>query len=323
MMNKRTSLILLTSIILTACSTSTRAPITSIWTDAKSTGLPSAGEIDAQVYVMKAGDTLYSIAKRSGIDLATLKRLNKIDDTTQLPIGTRLVLSTDALPVKAVPQQAVAPVKKSVSAVKTVATTVKPKVTYYVMKKGDSLYGIAKRFNTDVASLKRLNNISDTRSLPIGTRLIVREGAVPAVATVAEKKTTTQKITSSTASKGTWMWPTSGKVVTLFDKSTRGINIVGKEGQPVYAAASGEVSYSGNDLRGYGNLILIKHANEYLTAYAHNQKLLVRKGDKVKKGQMIATLGKTEVDTGVPTLHFEIRYKGVAEDPLKLLPKTK
>jgi lipoprotein NlpD len=119
-----------------------------------------------------------------------------------------------------------------------------------------------------------------------------------------------------------WQWPTDGKLVAKFlptGLGKSGINIQGKTGQAVVAAASGKVVYSGNGLKGYGELIIIKHSEDLLSAYAYNRRRLVNEGSWAKKGQRIAELGSG--GKGPPLLHFEIRKKGKPVDPLKFLPK--
>lgn len=119
-----------------------------------------------------------------------------------------------------------------------------------------------------------------------------------------------------------WQWPTDGKVIRGFsanDPGKKGLDIGGKPGQSVRATAPGQVVYSGGGLIGYGQLIIIKHDKDYLSAYAHNRKLLVKEDDRVRGGQQIAELGSTGTDR--PMLHFEIRHQGKPVDPLKLLPK--
>jgi lipoprotein NlpD len=116
-----------------------------------------------------------------------------------------------------------------------------------------------------------------------------------------------------------WLWPASGTLIGTFDEATnKGLDIAGKPGDPVIASASGKVVYSGSGLRGYGKLVIIKHDANYLTAYAHNQQLLVKEGESVTKGQKIAELGSTDADR--PKLHFEIRKQGRPVDPMKYLP---
>jgi len=112
-------------------------------------------------------------------------------------------------------------------------------------------------------------------------------------------------------------WPVKGKVTTEFNETNKGIDIAGKVGEPVLAASDGKVVYAGNSLRGYGNLVIVKHDNTYLTAYAHNSKLLVKEGDSVRKGQKIAEMGDT--DTNSPKLHFELRVNGKPVNPTPYL----
>jgi lipoprotein NlpD len=116
-----------------------------------------------------------------------------------------------------------------------------------------------------------------------------------------------------------WLWPASGPVVGNFDETrTKGLSIAGKAGDPVLAAADGRVVYAGSGLRGYGNLVIIKHNTTYLTAYAHNQTLLVKEEQSVKRGQKIAEMGATDAER--VQLHFEIRKQGKPIDPARLLP---
>jgi lipoprotein NlpD len=117
-----------------------------------------------------------------------------------------------------------------------------------------------------------------------------------------------------------WLWPTSGKLVTGFSDTAnlKGIDIAGKAGQPIFASAAGKVVYAGTGLRGYGKLVIVKHNNTYLSAYAHNKDLLVKEGQQVTRGQKIAEMGNTDSDE--VKLHFEIRKLGKPVDPLKYLP---
>ena len=115
-----------------------------------------------------------------------------------------------------------------------------------------------------------------------------------------------------------WMRPTAGSVITQFNSSNKGIDIAGSAGQPVVAAADGKVVYSGSDLRGYGNLIIVQHNTTFLTAYGHNQSLLVKENDTVKRGQTIAYMGNTHTDRY--KLHFELRQNGKPVNPLDYIP---
>jgi lipoprotein NlpD len=116
-----------------------------------------------------------------------------------------------------------------------------------------------------------------------------------------------------------WMWPAQGSLITSFDETrNKGVAIAGKAGDPVVAAADGRVVYAGSGLRGYGNLVIIKHNDTFLTAYAHNQTLLVKEDQPVRRGQKIAEMGSTDADR--VQLHFEIRRRGKPVDPTRLLP---
>jgi len=115
-----------------------------------------------------------------------------------------------------------------------------------------------------------------------------------------------------------WMWPVDGKVITPFNESNKGIDIAGKMGQPVFAASAGKVLYAGSGIRGYGNLVIVKHTNNLLSAYAHNKTIFVKEDQTVEKGQKIAEMGNSDSDT--VKLHFEIRQQGKPVDPSKFLP---
>lgn len=122
-------------------------------------------------------------------------------------------------------------------------------------------------------------------------------------------------------SQSQFIWPTTGKIIEQFDpkKGKKGIDIMGVMGQPIQAIADGKVVYSGQGLLGYGNLIIVKHNEIFLSAYAHNQTILVREGEKIKQGAVIATMGNTGTDR--VKLHFELRQHGKPSDPLKYLPQ--
>lgn len=199
----------------------------------------------------------------------------------------------------------------------------------YVVKPGDTLYKIASEHNMEVSELERLNGITDPTQLKIGTTLRLN-GSTAAPkraepqAPVALPVTPVAPAAPATAPKASdaglisWSWPAQGKIIQSFNANTKGIDIAGNPGDPVLAAADGEVMYAGNGVRGLGNLILIKHSNGFITAYAHNKELLVKTGEHVRKGSKIATLGQT--DTTSPRLHFEIRRHGTPVNPLSYLP---
>ncbi|WP_054177499.1 amidase activator ActS [Trabulsiella odontotermitis] len=199
----------------------------------------------------------------------------------------------------------------------------------YTVKRGDTLYRISRLTGTSVKDLARLNGISPPYTIEVGQRLKVN-GTSGSSKKASSKSTRTAKVTPSSAvptsswppvGQRCWRWPASGKVVLPYstrDGGNKGIDIAGQRGQPVYAAGAGKVVYVGNQLRGYGNLVMIKHSEDYITAYAHNDKLMVNNGQSVKIGQQIATMGSSDAD-GV-RLHFQIRYRATAIDPLRYLP---
>ncbi|MDC9528918.1 peptidoglycan DD-metalloendopeptidase family protein [Pseudoalteromonas sp. Angola-7] len=225
----------------------------------------------------------------------------------------------------------------------------------YTVQKGDTLYSIAFSAGQDFRSLAKNNSIPSPYVIYPGQVISLVATSSHAVASNSPVK---QKITStktkqktnkklkknldqpkqreyvrkqaneivsnakpSSSSKVKWFWPAKGKVTKRFsnkENGYKGLQITNRTGASVLAAAQGTVVYAGNALRGYGNLIILKHNDDYLSAYAHNSKLLVREKQKVKAGQKIAEMGKSE--SSVTALRFEIRYRGQAVNPAKYLP---
>ncbi|MFL6661924.1 MAG: peptidoglycan DD-metalloendopeptidase family protein [Rhizobacter sp.] len=232
------------------------------------------------------------------------------------------------------------------------------KVGYYTVKQGDTLIRIGLENGQNWKDLVKWNNIDnpntievgqvlrvvppgtdangagtkpvttakvETRPLGVATAASGAASGVPAAAPPppATNGTSSGNGTSSAARESdddiNWMWPANGPVANAFDDTrSKGLAITGKAGDPVVAAADGRVVYAGSGLRGYGNLVILKHNNTYLTAYAHNQTLLVKEDQAVRRGQKIAEMGSTDADR--VQLHFEIRKLGKPVDPAKLLP---
>ncbi|MEA9602311.1 peptidoglycan DD-metalloendopeptidase family protein [Polynucleobacter sp. MG-28-Ekke-A2] len=204
---------------------------------------------------------------------------------------------------------------------------------YYRVKKGDTLARIALDHGQaprDVVQWNKTANPSfNPNVIEVGDLIMVKAPAGTKPAKVAEKKPAADKADSAAstpepakndvvAEPGIRLsWPAKGKVTGEFSETNKGIDIAGKVGEPVLAASDGKVVYAGNSLRGYGNLVIIKHDNTYLTAYAHNSKLLVKEGDTVRKGQKIAEMGDT--DTTAAKLHFELRVNGKPVNPTPYL----
>lgn len=200
----------------------------------------------------------------------------------------------------------------------------------YTVKRGDTLSRISRQTGTSVKELARLNDISPPYTIEVGQQLRLSSGKGKSSGSTKRSASRTAKVTPSSAvpqsswppvGQRCWRWPTSGKVVlpySLSDGGNKGIDIAGTRGQPIYASGAGKVVYVGNQLRGYGNLIMIKHSEDYITAYAHNDKMMVNNGQNVKAGQQIATMGSSDADS--VKLHFQIRYRATAIDPQRYLP---
>lgn len=213
---------------------------------------------------------------------------------------------------------------------------------YYRVKPGDTLYRIALDHGQNYRDIASWNNLSNADQIEVGqvlrvvpppgqsaTPMLPPSASAPVAASgsgamtpPAAEPTPPPAPLNQSAPAGTsisLVWPAQGKVVGTFNDSTnKGVNIVGTAGEPVVAAAAGKVVYAGNGLRGYGNLIIIKHNGTFLTAYAHNRTLLVKEGDVVSQGQKIAEMGNT--DSSQVMLHFEVRRMGKPVDPMSYLP---
>lgn len=199
----------------------------------------------------------------------------------------------------------------------------------YTVKRGDTLYRISRTTGTSVKDLARLNDISPPYTIEVGQKLKINGSSKTKKSSSRSSGKTAAVTPSYVVPKSSWppvgqrcwVWPASGKVVMPYSTAeggNKGIDIAGTRGSPVYASDAGKVVYVGNQLRGYGNLIMIKHGEDYITAYAHNDTMLVNNGQNVKAGQKIATMGSTGTDS--VKLHFQIRYKATAIDPQRYLP---
>lgn len=267
------------------------------------------------VHIVRKGDTLYSIATSNGINPRDLAAWNNIADPGAIRIGQEILLTRSdgsAQPTLfAIPE------------------SVPPSST------------VARQDGMQMPEAKQPAPVGKLKTEPKAFKLPYSEQAVsqmkgradaPLPITVVKVEPAIEKNTSAEISKISippaeavrggnlmeWGWPAKGRVSDLFSESTKGIDIAGTQGQAVTASAGGKVVYSGAGLRGYGRLIIIKHNDTYLSAYAHNSKLLVKEGETVVKGQKIAEMGST--DAGLVKLHFEIRKNGKPVDPLKYLP---
>ena len=221
---------------------------------------------------------------------------------------------------------------------------------FYTVRKGDTLYGIALAFGQNWRDIASWNNLSDPDKIKIGEKLRVvpKDTANAAVSIPLESAAIETPPGRSTSDESKvagnqgafgdalpdesmdrdegvvtslgWVWPANGQITEQFsDSNSKGISIAGASGEAIFAVSDGKVVYSGNGLRGYGNLVIIKHPNEFITAYAHNKSIFVKEGETVDKGQKIAEMGMSETDS--PKLLFEVRRGGKPLDPLLYLPK--
>jgi lipoprotein NlpD len=265
---------------------------------------------DPDEYPVSSGDTIYSIAWKYEIDPFELARWNNISSPYRIYPGQRLKMKPGA--ASKAPSQS------------TSAARNEPRPEAITVRKGDTLYGLAKQYDMSASRLASINGLKSPYVITPGQKLKLEAPAAGGTktASTSKKKTRTASLPDDNR-EISWQWPIQGKLITTFksNKSGRkGIDIAGREGKDIKAAAPGKVVYSGNGLISYGNLVIIKHNRTYLSAYAHNRKLLVREGDSIKAGQVIAELGKTGADS--PRLHFEIRKNGKPVNPLNYLPSS-
>jgi len=212
------------------------------------------------------------------------------------------------------------------------------RVQYHLVHKGDTLYSIAFRYGLDYKLLAHANGISKPYTIFYGQKLKISKASYKRVL-VSRKKSKSEKrrqkavlksrdkasprhtLSKSQYPKLKWRWPIDGEVVegfSLTGKVNKGVDIRGKLGESVRNAADGVVVYAGGGLRGYGKLVIVKHNDHFLSAYGHNRVILVKEGEKVKGGQIVAEIGSS--DSNQEILHFEIRKDGKPEDPLIYLP---
>lgn len=309
--------------LLVSCASPYRAPVVERNITRTAPAKPSAPPSPqrAESYTVKRGDTLYSIALDNGVDYRELAAWNNLSDPAVLKEGTVLRLRP---PVVQQPAQAEArsPADSAVQ-VQPIAVpgAVEARSLGDQRSAAEPARTTAGARGAEAPRPELLKTGPKAMKLPYSEEnlaLLLRqspaetkaEAAAPAAGVSAE-------------SDGVdWMWPATGKVLAGFSKGTnKGVDILGKMGDPVFASASGRVVYSGNGLRGYGKLVIIKHNDIYLSAYAHNSNLLVKEGQNVVRGQKIAEIGNT--DSPQVKLHFEIRRQGEPVDPLKFLPERR
>ena len=297
------------------------------------------------------GDSVETIAKRYGVPASAIMQANNIAAPATLHPGQHLViprhtatrLAAAAAPRPAAPTAAVP------------AANAAGNQNVHVVAAGDTLSKISHRYHKSINEIAKANNVEPTATLNVGERLIIPGAQAPAVKAAAAVSPAPQRpVVASAAPKEAepvpsasvvapadaldkeaakladtnivvpkFRWPANGRVIAGYGPTTNGqqndgINIALPENTPVKAAEDGVVAYAGNELKGYGNLVLVRHPNGYVTAYAHAKELLVKRGDQVKRGQVIARSGQSG-NVNTPQLHFEIRKGSSPLDPTRFL----
>jgi murein DD-endopeptidase MepM/ murein hydrolase activator NlpD len=265
-------------------ATAVAAPTPALAPAAPATRPVAAAGAPPAIHFVNRGDTLLSIARHNHIPVAELARANGLDPQAKLKLGARLTVPAKTAAVAPVAQPA------AVATIQPAAALAPPATKMAAVTAGPP----------QSARLAQATAKVDEPSAESPVKAAEATGALP-----------------------TFRWPVRGKVITSYGaktngKSNDGINLAVPEGTPIKAAEDGVVAYSGNELKGYGNLVLVRHANGYVTAYAHASELLVKRGDTIKRGQVIAKSGQSG-EVGSPQLHFEIRKGSTPVDPLQFL----
>ncbi len=292
------SALIVALLLLAGCASTLKAPViertqtgakpagqTSKSVIAKKTASEKSADWRPDSYIVKKGDTLYAIGLEYGFDYKDIARWNEITAPNYtIKVGQALKLKapagTENNPV-------------AMAAVSAPKPTPAPAPAA-----------------TDATVVSAIKTEAPPQAKPLDEPVSAATEAKPDVTKPAEK------IADENAVE--WGWPAVGKILTKFSDTSKGLDISGSIGQPVLSAASGKVVYSGNGLRGYGKMVIIKHNTTYLSAYAHNSQIVVKEGQDVVKGQKIAEMGNSDTDSVM--LHFEIRKLGQPIDPEKFLP---
>ncbi|MBM7071942.1 peptidoglycan DD-metalloendopeptidase family protein [Shewanella sp. 202IG2-18] len=247
------------------------------------------GSIKTSIYKVKKGETLYSIAWGAGKDFKKIAQLNRLKKPYTIYAGQWLRIKPRVV------KKPKAANKKSTQ----IAKNIKAKT-----RKTDKNNQVAKNSSKKILDKKKQSAYSVTVSQQENNKA----------------KAASSKISHNKVAR--WVWPSKGKIISKFSNKTqgnKGIKFSGRRGDAIKAAASGKVVYAGNALRGYGNLVIIKHSDDYLSAYAHTDKIIVKEQQQVRAGQKVATMGSSGANKVM--LHFEIRYHGKSVDPLRYLPR--
>jgi lipoprotein NlpD len=291
----------------------------------------------APTHIVKRGETLYQIALDHGLDYRELAAWNNIENVNVIRTGRALVLASpgEAAAAAAAPGAAVTTPLPAAPPIAAVGSETR---TLPFTGAAPSGRGNTAAYKSEPKALKlpyseqalAQMQQSSAAAPPSAAPVVAPSAAAPAAAApsatsagavaAAPARIESARVPEIDGGNIDWAWPAAGKVISGFSETAnlKGIDIAGKSGQPVLASGPGKVVYAGNGLRGYGKLIIIKHNNTFLSAYAHNREILVKEGQQVAKGQKIAEMGDSDADQ--VKLHFEIRRLGKPVDPAKFLP---
>ena len=304
----RLALLTLTLALVAGCSTAPRqAPIverTTTGSSNKSRPAPVRSEEPRQdakgTYTVRRGDTLLRIAFDHGQSYRDLVTWNNLSDPDDIKVGQVLRTAPERTTSTAVVTQPVPMLPDS-----------RPAVPRKTLPRADK-----KAYTEDTAEAPRSEKAGERAEVVAAAAAAA--APTPAAAAAAGSRIGST-VTATDDEKLSWMWPSDGRIIATFDEGkSKGIDIAGRAGQQVMAAGAGKVMYAGSGIRGYGNLVIVKHSNSLLSAYAHNRAIVVKEGDNVAKGQVIAEMGDSDAET--VKLHFEIRQQGKPVDPSRFLP---
>ncbi|HEU4853507.1 MAG TPA: peptidoglycan DD-metalloendopeptidase family protein [Telluria sp.] len=295
------ALMTMTALLLGGCSSSLRkAPVVERTVPAAAKAAPRqpVHEVQRQdakgTYTVRKGDTLIQIALEYGLNYRDLAEWNNLGDPDEIRVDQVLRLTEP-------------PRSQRVATTSPVA-----------MPPAEPRAPEAPRKTEPKADKKPYTDQAMAEMKAEGARPAAAAPA-PVAAAPSGGISTGSTVTATDDEKLSWMWPSDGRIVATFDEGrNKGIDIAGSEGQKVLAAGAGKVMYAGSGIRGYGNLVIVKHTNSLLSAYAHNRAIVVKEGQSVAKGQVIAEMGSSDTDS--VKLHFEIRQQGKPVDPSKFLP---
>ncbi len=307
------------AVAIAGCASRPPAPVVERAPGAQAPAAPAVVKVEpaVQTYTVKRGETLFGIALDHGLDYRELAEWNGITNASVIRTGDVLRLGPPAATAQA----------PSDGAVQVSPVTGPGRVESRPLGSGAS----PPRRMTDETTIARIEpRPPDSRPEALAP---AARPAMPMQPAKPEAPPQISKVEPSSQAakpepgqepddedKVDWVWPARGKIVARFsDSGSKGVDIAGRIGDPVWASAPGKVVYSGSGLRGYGKLVIIKHNKSYLSAYAHNNQILVKEGQTVAKGQKIGEVGATDAES--PRLHFEIRRLGKPVDPMKFLPE--